>query len=380
MNPLAEIIRGEILATGPIPFARFMELALYHPELGYYEQSPNTVGKEGDYVTNVSAGSVFGELLAWQFADWIRRGEGSPATLVEAGAHNGQLAADVLSSLQRFSPDVWPDAKYWIIEPSSRRRQWQAATLRDFRPKIEWVKTIEEVAGRDAIIFSNELLDSLPFQRFAWNVAQSCWNELCVGMDNGLFAWQSCAITSDRDQSFLQNLNAPEPILPDGFLLDISFAAETWGRKAAAGLKTGWVLTIDYGKDTRELFQADGGHGTLRTYSRHQCGSDLLTAPGTHDITGHIHFSALQAAGEHFGLRTVFYDSQPRFLTQIAAALWQERGAEIWTVRQRRQLQTLTHPEHLGRAFRVLVQQQAGGGKAGFFSTGRVRTGAETGK
>lgn len=379
MNPLAEIIRGEILSTGPIAFARFMELALYHPEFGYYEQSPNTVGKEGDYVTNVSAGSVFGELLAWQFADWIRQGEGPPVTLVEAGAHNGQLAADVLSSLQRFSPDVWPEAKYWIIEPSNRRQQWQAATLRDFRPKVEWVKTIEEVAGRDAIIFSNELLDSLPFQRFTWKVAQGCWNELRVGLNNGLFTWQSCALDSERDRSFLQNLHALELVLPDGFLLDISFAAETWWRKAATGLKTGWVLTIDYGKDTGELLRAEGGRGTLRTYSRHQGGSDLLTDPGAHDITGHIHFSALQAAGERFGLRTVFYDSQPRFLTQIAAALWKERGAEIWTVRQRRQFQMLTHPDHLGRAFRVLVQQ-AGRGKARSFSTGGGRTGAETGK
>src|SRR5690348_9105678 len=109
MNSLAEIIRTEIARTGPLPFVRFMELALYHPDLGYYESQKNSPGRRGDFYTSGSAGELFGQLLACRFAGWLREFETAnvPFHIIEAGAHNGQLARDILAWLQTRQPKLF---------------------------------------------------------------------------------------------------------------------------------------------------------------------------------------------------------------------------------------------------------------------------------
>ena len=120
MNPVTAAIRQAIPAGGAIPFARFMELALYHPDAGYYEREATNVGRGGDFFTSVSVGSVFGELLAHRFAGWLEALPGA-GQLVEAGAHDGRLAADVLGWFQRWRPALFTRLEYWIMEPSPRR-------------------------------------------------------------------------------------------------------------------------------------------------------------------------------------------------------------------------------------------------------------------
>src|SRR5207247_134285 len=147
--------------------SRFMELALYCPNLGYYEQEGRRIGRRGDFYTSVSIGSLFGELLACTFVPWLEGQRSKLCQLVEAGAHDGQLAFDILSWMQQHHAKLFDALEYWLVEPSPRRRSWQGAKLDKFAGRIRWVETLpalpkDSVGG---VIFCNELLDAFPVHR-----------------------------------------------------------------------------------------------------------------------------------------------------------------------------------------------------------------------
>src|ERR1051325_3800735 len=184
---LAEAIRVEIKAQGPISCARFMELALYHPQFGYYQRPIKQIGCQGDFYTSVSVGSLFGQLLAFQFARWLdslpspssrsSRAVSSkpPLHLVEAGAHDGHLAADIIEWFHQKRPDLLRSLKYWIIEPALERERKQARNLGAFRAQLHWSRSWNACPelGIHGIIFSNELLDAFPVHRLGWDAQRS---------------------------------------------------------------------------------------------------------------------------------------------------------------------------------------------------------------
>jgi SAM-dependent MidA family methyltransferase len=145
-------------------------------------------------------------------------------------------------------------------------------------------------------------------------------------------------------------------VLPDGYIIESSPAAESWWREAAGILQHGKLLAIDYGFTADEMFSPARTHGTLRAYFRHHVTDDLLANPGGQDLTAHVNFTAIQKAGEAAGLKTDSFCTQPQFLTRILQKAVTEKSFARLDAKQVRQFQTLTHPEHLGRAFRVLVQ------------------------
>jgi SAM-dependent MidA family methyltransferase len=367
-----EKIAGEIESCGVISFARFMELALYCPDCGYYEKEKDIVGLRGDFYTSVSTGSLFGELLAFQFAEWLEaeaKGGAVGIRIVEAGAHDGRLAADVLSWLRDRRKGVFDRLEYWIVEPSARRREWQRETLAQFNPVVHWISQVSELEIAlqllPAVIFSNELFDAMPVHRFFWDARQKKWFEWGVALEAGRFVWRCMAEAPghalrssfcDLDRQALQD------ILPDGFVVESNPSAEKWWREAAKILKRGKLLTIDYGLSVEEFFLPERREGTLRAYRRHSLSNDVLADPGEQDITAHINFSAIQQMGETEGLRTEMFVSQAKFLTVIAEQTW--RRADVfgeWNRARTQQFQTLSHPEHLGRPFRVLIQSRQSG-------------------
>jgi SAM-dependent MidA family methyltransferase len=147
-------------------------------------------------------------------------------------------------------------------------------------------------------------------------------------------------------------------VLPDNYTIETSPAAENWWREAAGVLARGKLLAIDYGFTADEMFSPARTRGTLRAYFRHHATDDLLANPGEQDLTAHVNFTAIQKVGEDTGLMTEFLGSQVRFLVEILAAAEKNKSLGEWSAKQTRQFQTLTHPEHLGRAFRVLVQSR----------------------
>jgi SAM-dependent MidA family methyltransferase len=355
MTPLAEIIRAEIRDRGDLPFARFMELALYHPAHGYYEQDRRQVGRSGDFYTSVSVGPLFGELLAFRFAGWLERLPG-PVALFEAGAHDGRLAADILGWLRGQRPELFARLQYILLEPSPRRRAWQAERLRDFSEVVRWRNGPDELHASpvSGIGFSNELLDAFPVRRFGWDAAARAWFEWGVTWAGERFAW--VRMPGRPAQPPVPVPEALAAVLPEGYCLEASPAALAWWDSAARALGQGWLVAVDYGLTADEVISPARVAGTLRSYSKHRVGGDLLADPGGQDLTAHVHFSEVQQAGEAAGLSTVELITQPRWLTRIMAESQADARFGPWDSGRVRQFQTLTHPEHLGRAFRVLVQ------------------------
>jgi SAM-dependent MidA family methyltransferase len=382
MNPLSVIIRRETAQRGVLSFARFMELALYCPVHGYYETKKDNPGRHGDFYTNVGVGELFGQLLAFQFAEWLEDQVQSPKSkvqIVEAGAHDGRLAKDILAWLLSNRPELFDRLEYWIIEPSACRQEWQKETLKNFASRVRWFSGFRELVGRDpvepplpstpinreqalnpqlnGVIFGNELLDAMPVHRFGWDAAKRAWFEWGVTVDGEKFVWERIQNPVSR----IQNLDLPSSllaVLPDGYTVETSPAAENWWREAAGILKCGKLMTIDYGFTADELFSPNRTRGTLRAYFRHHASDDILANVGEQDLTAHVNFSATQAAGESVGLKTEMFSTQSQFLTRILEKASQDKSLGEWTPAQARQFQTLTHPEHLGRAFRVLVQSR----------------------
>ena len=359
MNGLAAEIRSEIRRGGPMPFARFMELSLYAPKLGYYE-TPGRIGRGGDFFTSASTGPVFGRLLAFQFAEWLDAEcpEGK-IQVVEAGAHDGRLAADILEWLGRFRPDLMSRLEYCIVESSPVRRAWQEKTLVDWNSRIKWVPGIGDFGphGITGIVFSNEFFDALPVHRLAWDASASCWREWHVITDHENFAWQldlPCADLNGRLPSVPPELAA---VLPDGFIAEISPVSLDWWRSAAGALGRGKLLTIDYGFSAKNGLRPDHPRGALRAFSHHRASADLLARPGQQDLTANVDFSALEQAGRAAGLGPGVLLRQSKFLTQIFARIQAKPGAFApWDGKTTRQFQTLAHPEHLGHPFQVLIQ------------------------
>lgn len=405
MSQVVEKIVAELAIRGALPFARFMELALYCPVYGYYETEGDTIGRGGDYYTSVSVGRLFGELLGTRFAEWLGESPKSKVQspesiqIVEAGAHRGELAADVLRWLRGQRPALYERLTYWLVEPSERRREWQQRTLAGFGAKVRWAQSLAEVAGGvRGVVFCNELLDALPVHRLGWDAKERAWFEWGVTLRDGRFVWtrqspkskvqspepkvQSSGAggrsqeprmsgtqqaTRNREHASCSVLNVSRftppaallEVLPDGFTIEVCPAAVEWWRQAASVLEWGKLVAIDYGLTAEELFAPERSEGTLRAYYRHQASRDVLARPGEQDLTAHVNFSAIQGVGEGAGLETEALQTQAKFLTGIAAGIWQgETAFGPWTPAHTRQFQTLTHPDHLGRAFRVLVQSR----------------------
>jgi SAM-dependent MidA family methyltransferase len=382
LNSADEQIRKEITERGAIPFARFVELALYCPLCGYYEKKRDTPGTSGDFYTSVSVGSLFGELLAFQFADWLKGFPiaDCPSQIVEAGAHDGRLAKDILNWLRLRRPALFEKVDYWIIEPSAQRQEWQREALQDFVPRVKWFADFHsltapsrdtatnpqsEIGNRKAVcgvIFANELLDAMPVRRVGWDAKRRAWFEWGVTLDQNRFVWSHLPEVIHPSSFILHPSEELLDALPDGFTTEFSPLAANWWREAATVLHQGKLLTLDYGLNAEEFISPQRPNGTMRAYRRHRFVDDVLANPGEQDITAHVNFTMLKEVGERVGLQTEADCSQAEFLTRIIQQAWQAGGDfKSWTSEHTRQFQTLTHPEHLGRSFRVLVQSVRGG-------------------
>lgn len=349
-----------------------MAQALYHPELGYYERAAARIGRGGDFYTSVSVGRVFGELLARRFAAWLGQLPGERLAILEAGAHDGRLAADILATLRSCAPELIRRTTYGLIEPSPRRREWQAQTLREFASQVTWFASLDELAPDSiaGVIFGNEFLDALPVHRLGWDAPARGWFEWRVGWAGDRFGWVrppasttgatlvtplAGALKSEFGDWLEPELQAA---LPDGYTLEVRPAATAWWRQAAEALRSGRLVAIDYGFTAAEALRPERTQGTARAYTKHQHADDLLAMPGEQDLTAHVNFTPLIAAGEAAGLTTAGLISQASFLVAAAEAAGEGETFGRWTAAQRRQFQTLVHPAHLGERFKVLVQSR----------------------
>jgi SAM-dependent MidA family methyltransferase len=366
MHEISEIIRGAASqAGGVLPFARFMELALYHPEFGYYERHDRQIGRSGDFFTSVSVGPLFGQLLAFRLAQTLQPAlTGSPRIiLAEAGAHDGQLAGDILDWLQENRPALYERVEFHLLEPSPRRQTWQQAKLHRHSTKTVWVNHVSALPLGETLLYSNELLDAFPISRLRWHSDAHAWQEWGVAWLGNRFQWQPLAALSVEVIPWVPDL--PEEllaVLPDGFCADISPAALRWWQEVVGTVAQGHIWLIDYGYLPGEWPQPGQVGGSLRAYADHRLCPDPLANPGGQDLTAHVDFDRLQVLARSAGWQSEYLGTQSAFLSAIAADWWRTgdgtaaifQESSNWTAPMVRQFQTLVHPAHLGRAFKVL--------------------------
>lgn len=330
-----------------------MTSALYEPRLGYYARETRQVGRGGDFFTSVSVGPLFGELLARRFLqEW--RESGSPARwrIIECGAHDGTLAADILGTLTRLSPEALAGLEYAIPEPLPLLQAAQKKTLGKFSKNTRFVNTTGELESDPlpGIAFGNELLDALPFHLVEWR--SEGWRECRVNVDpGGDFIWENDHTIDDpKLGSALAPLGTHFPI---GYRTEVRTNFTDFLAPLTRCLSSGLLLWLDYGFARPEYYDTARKSGTLRTFSKHRAAEDPLTTPGEIDITAHVDFTAFAEAAIALGCQPRSFRNQGAWLTEIGREwlLSLEGQAQTQTLRP---FQTLTHPAHLGGSFHVL--------------------------
>lgn len=364
---LADLITAEIAESGPLTFARYMALALYHPELGYYASGRAKIGPAGDFFTSVSVGPVFGRILSGQFAEiWRRLGEPPEFSIVEQGANDGTLAADVLNAM-----DPRINAAYWIIEPSPVLQERQRSTLQNHAARVRWVSALEELPAFDGVHFSNELLDALPFHLV--RSTGSAWEEMFVSAGEGRLAFAgglpSEAIAAEA---------ALLPARPEGYITELRPSVRTWAAALATKIRAGAVLVIDYGHPRDQQLAPHRTEGTFACYRAHKRDALPLESPGEKDITAHVDFTALTEAAAAAGLHREGWTDQHHFLVGASQELMRELEGPPTARTQKtlRTLQTLLHPESMGTQFHYLLftKNLPGTGTLSGFQFARART------
>ena len=342
----ARIAREIDAAGGWLSFARYMELALHAPELGYYSAGSTKFGAAGDFVTAPTLGRVFGRTLARQAAQILHAGI---PDLVELGAGDGRLARDLLAELEALGS---LPQRYLILETSADLRARQRDLLRRDVPRlagrVEWLDTLP--ASLTALVLGNEVLDAMPVHII--EVDSSGIAERGVTLAAGEFQWQMRPATGTV-------LAAAQALaLPPGYITEINLAAQSFVATLAAALERGVALFIDYGFPAREYYHAQRSTGTLMCHDRQHAHDDPLCLAGLQDITAHVDFSALAAAAARAGLDLLGYTNQAQFLincgiTDVLAATPAENAAAY--LPQAAQAQKLMSPAEMGELFKVIA-------------------------
>ena len=350
---LRERIEQEIRQRGPIPFSRYMELCLYEPELGYYARSHEQFGKAGDFYTSSDVHAVFGRLLARQF-EGMWRNLGTPARIeiVELGPGRGLFARDVLDWSREKFPDFFRALHYTLVEGSAGLREKLASALGEHITAGRAVITGDAasyVSTENVIVFANEFFDALPVEVLGDH------GSMRVGWEAGRFV-ESFVAASAAEMEYLDRYSIhPE----EGDRVEAGLEAQRWMQTIARFVRRGFVIVIDYGYVREELL-AGRHRGTIMCYRQHSASDNPYEAPGEQDITAHVNFTALRAAGEQAGLEYLGLLTQAQFLMGIGEETQFSEAFEDTQVPQERakralQLKHLVTPAGMGETFDVLV-------------------------
>jgi SAM-dependent MidA family methyltransferase len=360
---VVELIRGEIAASGGwISFARYMELALYAPGLGYYSAGADKFGPGGDFVTAPEISGLFGRALARQLAQIIAATDGS---LLELGAGSGRLAADLLSELMRLKR---LPRRYCILELGAELRERQRITLTRSVPglldRVVWLERVPSAFA--GAIIANEVLDAVPAHALAWR--EPGIFERGVAMQADGFVWREKPL----EAGLLYAAAAQIPVVPD-YESEINLAAAALVETLATALQRGIILIIDYGFPAREYYHPQRSSGTLMCHYRHYALSDPFHRPGLQDITTHVDFTAVARAGLQAGMAVMGYATQAEFLlscglTDILAETSSTNAAAYFPLAS--QVQRLTSPAEMGELYKVIALGRGLGGRLLAFPAG----------
>lgn len=350
---VSEIGQSEIKK---IPFSRYMELALYHPNWGYYNRERPKLGREGDFFTNAHVGDIYGRVLSRFF---LKKRETVETTgnwaVVEMGAGDGRLAEQVAQGLLEAGQDP-AQIHFYLVEISPYHRRLQQERLARLPVPFFPVDHIGQIPPYAfSIVYSNELVDAFPVHRIKKERGQLFEAYVAWDPDLQKLTEEWIPVTNPEIRAYLSRLSIR---LQEGQQMEVNLSALEWLQKVASWMKKGYLLTIDYGGRMAELLERR--HGTLRSYQNHQLSSDWYGRPGEMDMTSHVNFEALEIWGKDFGLSTLSYQTQSHFLLEagILEFLPRELPVDPFTpgAKRKRAIQQLIFPQAMGEAFQVLLQ------------------------
>ncbi len=352
---LLPIIKQQIHDNGPISFRDYMEIALYYPDLGYYMAPREKIGIDGDYYTSCCLGPVFGAMVAKQIDEMWRLSGEDEFTIVEFGAGDGRLCHDILDYFYSHTK-YYTRLHYVIIEKSPFMRHREKAHLAG---KVCWCDNLQALGEFTGCVISNELVDNFAVHRV---VMQEELLEVFVDDNNGLV--EVLRPAGMQLKAYFKDLGVE---LPYGYCTEVNLQARRWLADVALYLRKGYVLTIDYGYLSDELYRPCRSAGTLLCYLQHQLSEQFYQQPGSRDITAHVNFSALRRWGEQFGLSYCGLTSQAAFLLALDCKGYLRQHAlttgDVVRLAMEEARITRTLLVDMGMKFKVLVQQKAMGAK-----------------
>jgi SAM-dependent MidA family methyltransferase len=359
---LAALIRSEIAgAGGALDFARYMELALYAPGLGYYSAGATKFGADGDFVTAPELGFVFARCMARAIAPTLRETRGD---ILELGPGSGALAAELLLELERLN--ALP-GRYRLLERSADLRERQRALLlrrcSHLEKLTEWLDAPPSHPWRGVLV-ANEVADALPVRLFA--LRDDGIHARAVGVDSGGNLVE-CAVPADAGLTRAVHgaLGTRIDSLPRPYRSEVCVLLAAWLVEITRSLESGAAWFVDYGYARTDYYAPQRREGTLRCHYRHRAHDDPLLWPGLQDITAWVDFDALTGAAIAAGFEPHGNMTQAEFLIGHgldsvfgeAFALAPDEAAKY---RLAQEVKRLTLPGEMGERFRVLRFRRAG--------------------
>lgn len=354
---------GEIInRAGKITFARFMELALYHRQLGYYNSHRLEIGTKGDFFTSPSVHAIFGETVGEQLAEmWETLGRPQPFYVVEFGAGMGYLAQDILAALKKEHPEFFTALKYCIIEISAElaaKQQQLLSALELPAEQVLWFGELAEINQAQVFvgcILANEVVDAFPVHRVRQTTAGL--REIYVDCpQNNLVEVLDNPSTPELEEYF----NRLDIELEPEQTAEVNLQVFQWIKEISQYLQRGYCLIIDYGDLAPDLYAPQRFDGTLTCFRAHQLETDPFLAVGEQDITAQVDFTTLMAVGKQTGLLTTGYTNQMRFLTGLGiverlAQQFPPGSDNVALYKATLAIKTLMLPGGMGEVFKVLV-------------------------
>ena len=347
-----------------ITFADYMTSVLYHPQHGYYASNAERISESGDFLTSPHLADDFGEMLAIQlYQIWQILGEPQLFSIVEMGAGQGLLAAQILDYASRVYPDFFQSIDYIIIETAPAMIIAQQSKLIDLPVRwCEWT----EISDRSIVgcFLSNELIDAFGVHQVV--VVEDKLKEvyITIGDEERVFNETIDELSTAKLNEYwqLNQINLLSGKYPDGYRTEVNLAALEWLEQVFKKLQRGYIISIDYGYTADRYYNPMRTQGTLQCYYQHAHHHDPYINIGNQDLTAHVDFTALQNQGELLGLQTVGFIQQGMFLMALGLgeriATISSSGGDIQSLLRRRQnLHQLIDPMGLGK-FGVLIQSQ----------------------
>ena len=355
MRPLSAIIEEEIRKSGRISFRRFVDLCLFHPKHGYYSSGKAGIGKKGDFYTAPSVHRSFGQTISRFITKASSLLDGEKIGIFEFGASGGRLAFDILEDLRERRPDVYARVEYLISEISPSANREAKETLKSHGDKVRWIKSPQEIVGENfqGIVIANEFLDSLPFHRLKFQNGKV--KEVFLSLRDGKIEELLVEPETEEIKRFSNRYLGD---YQEGEETEACPLAVSWLCEVEKILSRGFILTIDYGFLSPELYSPKRRKGTWRCFYRHELSSDPYSRVGEQDITADVNFSELITAGDSLGLVLVKYATQGQFLVDWGILEIFQKYEDPKYEEDRLAIKTLFMPEFMGSRFKVLLQSK----------------------